>query len=250
MRASTVATLHRCYKTFWRWMLLEGIIEASAMVRIPVPRENRDALHIFEQEQFKAMMRAIEKHPQRKRNKAILYLLIDTGVRASEICALRLCDLDLHLNRARVYGKGDKYRYVYFGNRASRALRLYLRDHPHGKALLDHLSEADGYACNSKAHLFLCESGPHKDEPMTRSGTYRLVSKLGRQCGLMSVRCSPHTRLHTSATKFIRNEGNAQALQELLGHTDTRMTQKYVHISNADIRKEHRRASPLDRLGR
>ena len=242
LRASSMNGFYKITRVFFSYLKKEGVIGVSPMERIPVPRVNTDAIHVFEQEQFSRMLQVARKSIKSKRDAAILLFLMDTGVRAGELCALRLCDLDLKANRARVYGKGDKYRHVYFGIQTSSALRTYLREHP-GKKAID-----EGDERHDEDKVFLAWSGPATGRGLTRSGLWALINRLGELAGLQGVRCSPHTLRHTFATEFIRNEGNQQALQAQLGHSSAAQTQKYVHLAHADVRNEHRRASPVDRM--
>lgn len=97
--------------------------------------------------------------------------------------------------------------------------------------------------------VFLAHSGPNTDQPLTRSGLWQLLSEMGKRAGIRG-RCSPHTLRHTFAVEFLRNGGNTFALQQLLGHTDLKMTQRYVALAQADLENQHRMASPMDRLKR
>ena len=84
----------------------------------------------FAQEQLKALLVAARRSSHPKRNEAIVLLLLDTGLRVSELCALRRTHLDLHERRCTVLGKGNKKRMVHFGRDSAKALWKYLGEQP------------------------------------------------------------------------------------------------------------------------
>src|SRR5262249_54824408 len=148
--------------------------------------------------------------------------------RASELCGLKQRDVDFQGKRCVVLGKGNKHRTVPFGGTAARALWAYLKDDPR----------------EAGDPLFMSERG----EPFTRSGLLQLMERLGKTAKRAAVRCSPHTFRHTLGVEFLRAGGNVFTLQQLLGHTDLKMTNRYVALAQADIENQHRQFSPADRL--
>jgi len=243
LRPMTAVLHHGILHNFFAWMVRYGYLDISPMESVPKPRASRDQLQVFEKEQFARLLDAARKGREPKRNVAMLLLLMDTGMRVGELCGLRLCDIELKgINRCRVTGKGNKQRDVYFGATTSRAVHAYLRDHPAASEQV-----ADGNFA-SKTHFLLSSTGAHRGEPMTPVGVHRVIQTLGQRAGIQGVRCSPHTLRHTFATWFIRNGGNQQALQAILGHTTPAMSQFYVNLAQADVREQHRRASPVDRM--
>ena len=155
-------------------------------------------------------------------------------MRASELCALRKCDLDMSLGRATVMGKGQKQRTVFLGRTTLKTLWQYLREQKR----------------DDKDPIFLSDRGGMAGESLTRSGLLQLIERLGIAAGIKQVRCSPHTFRHTFAVDFLRNGGNSFSLQQLLGHCDMHMTARYVNVAQADIENQHRRYSPADRIKR
>lgn len=118
--------------------------------------------------------------------------------------------------------------------RASRALWKYLNED---------FREADDF-------VFLSDGGKETGDPLTRSGGLQLIRRLGRAAGITNVRVSPHTFRHTFSIEFLRNGGNQFTLMTILGHTDMKMTARYVAIAQADVARQHRHHSPADRLNR
>ncbi|WP_395142663.1 tyrosine-type recombinase/integrase, partial [Armatimonas sp.] len=160
------------------------------------------------------------------RNTAIISLILDTGLRVSEVCGLTLRDLDRDSWSLRVMGKGNKARTVYVGSRsAQRALIEYLR-----------LAERD-----AADPLFQSERGGAKLTPM---GIYHIVQSCGLVRGISGV--GPHDLRHTFAFSFIQGGGSEFTLQTMLGHTSLSMTRKYVNLAGADLSAQARAVGTLD----
>lgn len=160
-------------------------------------------------------------------------LLLDSGLRASELCSLRVTDLDQTNRSCRVLGKGNKYRTVRFGASSARVLWQYLR-------------ETSAERESTDTPVFLSDRGANTGGAMTRSGLLQLIERLGEAAGISTARCSPHT----FAVSFLRNGGHVFALKEMLGHTSLTICNRYVALANADIEQQHKQYSPADRLFR
>ncbi|HEX3000355.1 MAG TPA: tyrosine-type recombinase/integrase [Armatimonadota bacterium] len=213
----------------------QDMLENNPLAELKPPQIRKDQIVPFTADQIESLLNAAEKSKSPKRNKAILLFLLDTGVRASELCDLRLENLDLQGMHAEVLGKGNKRREVYFNPEVGRALWAYLRQ--------DEREPTDP--------VFLCENGPGAGGPMTRNGLDQLLKRLGKEAGLTAVRCSPHTFRHTFAVEYLRAGGDALSLQRRLGHTTLAMTNNYVALAGADLAEKHRMHSPAARfLGR
>lgn len=234
VKARTVHTYHGHLATFFRWMVEEGAINSSPMDRIPPPTARKDEIVPFSDQQLERLLQAARKTGDPKRDEAIVLFLVDTGIRASELCSLRMHDLDLSARMCQVLGKGNKKRPMPFGKVCARALSSMLRDADR---------EAD-------APIFVTTRGRRSGESLTRSGLLQLFERLGDAAGIQGVRCSPHTARHTFAVSFLRAGGHTFALQSMLGHESLDMTQRYVRLAHSDIEKQHRLFSPADRLKR
>ncbi len=232
VRPRTTHTYWGNLRTFFRFLVSEGVMQQSPVEAIRPPVARPDQIQPFHQDQIKKLLDAARLSPHPARNEAILMFLLDTGARASEVCSLRVADLDLDGRRCRVLGKGNKHRNVFFGASTTKVLWRYLSEHPR---------EPD-------APLFAADSGRAAGEPLTRSGLLQLIHRLGEKAGLDTVRCSPHTFRHTFAVEFLRAGGNVFTLQQLLGHTSLTMTNRYVALAQADLEAQHRQFSPVERL--
>ncbi len=229
-RPSTLATYHRKLNTFFSWLTTEEYIEASPMENVRPPLFPRDQIQPFTEDQVQAILGAAKRAKYPKRDVAVILFLLDTAVRASELCGLRMQDIDLVGKRAVVLGKGSKHRPVFFSRATGRALNTYLR----------------GSSREPDDPLFRSEKGGC----FSRSGLFQLIERLGDNAGIEATRCSPHTFRHTAAIWFLRNGGNMFSLQQMLGHSDLKMTSNYLAIADADVQVQHTKFSPVERLKR
>ena len=165
--------------------------------------------------------------PRGLRDRAILEVLYASGLRASELCDLKLRDVNIAVGVVRVLGKGSKERIVPVGKPAMTAIEKYLLD---CRAKL---------AKKHEEQLFLSRTG----KPMERIGLWMLVEKYGRKSGLLR-HISPHTLRHCFATHLIGGGADLRIVQELLGHSDVGTTQIYTHVDQDRLRAVHKKYHP------
>lgn len=234
LAAATHRAYYRVIRAFCNWLIAEEEIDRSPLASLRPPPERAHQVQPFTGEQMDALITAARNSHNPRRDEAIVLLLWDTGMRASELCGLREQDVDYNARRCRVLGKGRKERTLPLGRRTTRALWNYQNSHP---------AEPD-------RRLFTGEQGPDAGSSLHRHGLGKLIRRLGAAANLSGVRCSPHTFRHTFAIDWLRNGGDVFTLQELLGHTTLAMVRRYVQLAQADLDTQHRRCSPADRHGR
>lgn len=161
------------------------------------------------------------------RDVAILELLYASGLRASELCDLKLRDLNLQVGYVRVLGKGMKERIVPLGRAASEALLRYLAD---CRPKLDR---------RAGERLFLSRTG----RPMERIGLWMLVARYAKSSGLYN-HISPHVLRHCFATHLLGGGADLRIVQELLGHSDISTTQIYTHVDPTRLKSVHQKYHP------
>jgi len=232
VKPSTVHMYFARLRTFFGFLILEGAIDVSPMEALRPPVCRPDQIQPFSQEQAERLVNQAKRSTHPRRDEAIVLFLLDTGVRASELCGVQMKDMDLQGRRCNVLGKGGKVRAIYFGRDTTRALWQYLKESPR----------------EPEEFLFVSDRGTCATDPLTRSGLLQLIVRLGRAAKIEATRCSPHTFRHTFAIEFLRAGGNIFSLMNILGHTDMKMTNKYVALAQADIANQHRQFSPADRL--
>jgi integrase/recombinase XerD len=154
-------------------------------------------------------------------------LLYACGLRASELCDLKIGQVNLDVQCVRALGKGKKERIVPLGRPAAQAIQSYL-DQCRPKLLRQPTDV-----------LFLSRTG----RPLERVALWMLVEKQARRCGLWG-QVSPHVLRHCFATHLISGGADLRVVQELLGHGDISTTQVYTHVDSARLKTVHRQFHP------
>lgn len=225
---STVNHYYRVLNAFFVWLQQEELIAENPVARLKAPKVEHRVVQALTANEIKRLLDTCSgKSMLDVRNKAILSILLDTGLRVSELANLRLEDVDLNTGAVLVrHGKGGKQRIVRIGAKAQRALWRYITIYRRG--------DSDA--------LFLTRSG----ELLDVVGIKILIRRLSKKGG---VRIYGHKLRHTFAINYLRNGGDVFTLQYLLGHSTLQMTQRYLQSLNSDdATNAHRKFSPLDNM--
>ena len=212
---------HRVLRAFYRWSISEGFSADHGVSRINAPKEPSREPRVFTEAEVERLLRAAGP-----RDRLIVLVLLETGLRVSELCALRVADFRLD-NPDGPYldirsGKGSKQRAVPLTAGLTRKLRHYLtHSRPPTK-------------CSS---LFVTERREHGEDyrPLTRNAAEVLIRRLGGRAGIKEGRLSPHTFRHTFATRAVSAGMDPIRLQRVLGHTTLTMVSRYVHLGKSDL---------------
>lgn len=237
----SVLNVHTILSALWRWAVNEGYVERNIMSRVETPRAEERVIAPFTLEDVTKMLAACDRSKEYERDgkvcsharvtalrdRAIVMLLVDTGIRASELCELHIEHLDMGNSRIKIFGKGAKERLVSVGTRTSKAIWRYLATRPD-----DHPVDP----------LFVYPGGL---DPLDRRVLHQLIQRLGERAGV-SPAAHPHRFRHTFAINYLRNGGDVFTLKALLGHSSLTMVQRYLAIAQADTAAAHKRASPVD----
>jgi integrase/recombinase XerD len=162
------------------------------------------------------------------RNQAMMELLYATGLRVSELLALRLQDLNLEVGYVVAYGKGKKERLVPVGEVALEKIKEYLSA---VRPSLDKTAKA--------RHLFLNRSG----RGLTRQGFWKLLNRYALQAGISSP-VTPHVLRHSFATHLLERGADLRSVQLMLGHASISTTQIYTHLNREKLKKIYQRHHP------
>lgn len=149
------------------------------------------------------------------RNKLIIHLLLDTGVRVSELVNIKVHDIDVEERIIKVFGKGSKERFVFFTSKTKELLINYLIKRKE-KAITDNL------LIN------------YKGEKLTERSVQKIIKLVGEKIGLD---IHPHLLRHTFATDLLNKGADIRMIQELLGHENLDTTQIYTHVSNSRVKE-------------
>ncbi|MCI5744905.1 MAG: tyrosine recombinase XerC [Erysipelotrichaceae bacterium] len=181
-------------------------------------------------EQIKILLTCNEKRNEYAiRNQCIILLLLNTGMRVSELTALNLLDVDITEHTIRVFGKGRKERAVYFMPSVDSYLNDYL-ENVRNKLLKGGQSEA----------FFIGSKGTR----ITSRAIEDILNNRASQA-LNSFKITPHMLRHTFATNLLNNDVDLKIVQELLGHSSLSTTQIYTHVSLNRLKKTYEQTHPL-----
>ncbi|MCS7034534.1 MAG: site-specific tyrosine recombinase XerD [Phycisphaerae bacterium] len=225
----TLARRVAAIRTLLRFLRDEGRDVEPILQQLERPKPERPLPNVLSRSHVNQLLSAPDpKSPLFRRDVAILEMLYACGLRASELCRMRVADANLQVGCVRVYGKGARERIVPMGRAAVEALRLYL--------------EQSRPALNRRNSdlLFLSRTG----QPLDRIALWQLVDRYARKAGLYDRGVSPHTLRHCFASHLLSGGADLRVVQELLGHADVATTQVYTHVDADRIRAVHRKYHP------
>jgi integrase/recombinase XerD len=237
-------------KSFFTWAHQREFIDSNPTDAVPRPKFIDKPVDPFTREEIERLLQAC-KHsrlsepkgrqsfrtvrPTYRRDEALILFLLDTGVRASELCALRLCDVDMSTGEVTIQhgkeggAKGAKGRTVFVGKATRRTLWRYLVER--------------GVQADDQTLLFTTI----EEKPLNRDSLRLIFRRLGKAAGVK--KCHPHIFRHTFAINYLRSDGDVFTLQTLLGHASLEMVKRYARIATIDLQRSHGRASPVDNWG-
>jgi len=237
-RKASHSTTHHYFvalSCFFNWVIWEGFLQESPMSKVKVAKEKPKVITPYTTEEIKRMLAMCDydyAHNAKflaSRNRAIILVLLDTGVRLSELISMKFSDIDSETGYIKVLGKGNKERVVRVGKTTQKALWRYLVYRPQ----------------NGRQELWLSEEG----KPLCSTGIQSLIKRLKQRAGI-NGNGSIHRFRHTFALNFLRADKNVFNLQYLLGHSDLDMVRRYTAaLGMEDALKAHEKASPAELMG-
>jgi integrase/recombinase XerD len=230
LAASSIRRNVSALRTYFRFLLADGLAEADPTERLELPRRWRTLPEVLSRGEVERLLAAPgQGDAMYYRDKAMLEVAYSSGLRISELVALSLQDLLLEDSLLRVMGKGGKERLVPLGRTAMGALALYLRE----------LRPSIDRGGKSQGRVFLNARGG----PLSRMGAWKILRKYVERAGI-AKRVSPHTLRHSFATHLLEGGADLRAVQEMLGHADISTTQIYTHVDREYLRRVHREYHP------
>jgi integrase/recombinase XerD len=232
VESRSIARKLSALRGFYRWLLMDKRIKHDPTVNVESPSSWKILPKSLSEGEMTEMLgrtgvaaKAADADSLSLRDHAILELLYAGGLRVSEICGLRVEDLNLEAGRALVRGKGDKERLVPLGRSAVEAVEQYLK--------LGRPELANGAM---QRGLFLSVRG----KPLTRQWVWEMV----RSSSPASAKASPHKLRHSCATHMVEHGADLRSVQVLLGHADIATTQVYTHVALGRLKQVHRMHHP------
>lgn len=220
-----------CLRTYFRFLAREGIVASNPARLVPTPKAPKRLPQVPTVPELSEIFEALPKTPQGFRDRAALELLYSCGLRAAELVALNLGDVDLSRRLVRVLGKGQKERIVPFGRQAAEALRAYLPVRVQLRSRVPFEDDGEPLLVNLQG------------KRLSDRSLRRLVERASRQLAV-AHRLHPHTLRHAFATHLLEAGMDLRAIQELLGHASLSTTQRYTHVNLAHLMEVYRKAHP------
>ncbi len=223
MMASSQARIISGIRAFYKYCLLEEIVDADPTLLLESPKIKRSLPDVLSFEEIERIIAAVDlSRPEGGRNKAILEIMYSCGLRVSELVSLRISQLFTDVGYIRVLGKGDKERLVPVGKSAIKYLDIYLKE------IRVHVAVKPG----NEDFVFLNKRGAR----LTRVMIFLIIKDLAAKAGIQKT-VSPHTFRHSFATHLLEGGANLRAVQDMLGHESITTTEIYTHLDREFLRK-------------
>jgi integrase/recombinase XerD len=213
---------------FFRFLVRERVIAEDPTTLVERPRVSRRLPRVLSFEQVERLLSAPDPATDRGcLHTAMLHLMYASGLRVSELCALRVSDLDLQRGLVTANGKGGKRRLV-----------------PVGEVALDHATRYVGgartrWATAEDTVLFVSPRGGR----FSREGFWKMLRRYAIAAGIVPLP-SPHKLRHSFATHLLRGGADLRAVQAMLGHADLGTTEIYTHVAQDHVRAAHAKSHP------
>lgn len=226
------STISRCVasiRSFFNYLLQEGIIEQNPALELESPRIEKKLPHVLSTKEINQLLdQPLPGKHNGLRDKAMLELLYASGIRVSELVSLNVTDFDARVGYLRCRGKGMKERIVPIGSVAVNYVNDYLKK-----------SREKLLKNNGETALFVNQHGNR----LTRQGFWKILKKYARKCDIKGD-ITPHTLRHSFATHLLENGADLRSVQEMLGHSDISTTQIYTQITRKKIREVYDKTHP------
>lgn len=233
LAATTQARMLSGLKTFFGYLMEEGLVEVSPTELVETPQWRRRLPDVLTVEEIDAMMQAIDmSKAEGRRNKTIIAVLYACGLRVSELTGLRLSGLFLDEGFVRVIGKGDKERLVPIGQEAVRLLSHYIQ--------YDRTQLEVQPGCEDI--VFLNRRGGR----LSREMVFMMIRQTAGAAGITKP-VSPHSLRHSFATHLVEGGADLRAVQEMLGHASITTTEIYTHLDKRYLRETIQRFHPFSK---
>lgn len=231
-KATSVSRKISSLRGLYRFMIMEGYVENNVFNEVSAPKHEKLLPKQLYVDEIEAMFDSIDQRTAiGKRNYAILEMMYDTGVRVSELCNLKITDIDYNSDFITIYGKGKKERSV--------PLLKILKS-----ALMDYMnfSRSELLAKCKGEHtdvLFL----NHRGGPLTTRGVRVILDEI-TEATSKNIKVHPHMIRHSFATHLLNGGADLRSVQKLLGHVNLATTQIYTHISREQLIAEYSKFHP------
>ncbi len=211
---------------FYKFLMTDGHITKSPAEDIDTPQKSFYLPRFLNQSEIEQLLLAPDTSTETGlRDRTILELMYACGLRVSELCDVKIGDIDFEAGILTTMGKGSKTRRVPIGTSAVEWLKSYLAVRRKKESI-------------EIQNLFVTPLGRR----LNRQAIHALIKEYADKCGLDGV--SPHTLRHSFATHLVQNRADIRSVQQMLGHADISTTQIYTHITSAHLKKSYENFHP------
>ena len=210
--------------SFYSFLVNDGILLENPCANVASPKIPKRLPNYLTEDEVNNLLNINLLTPYDYRNKAMMELLYATGLRISELCNLKITDIDIHNCFVRVFGKGKKERIVPISDIALEYLQIYINNY---RSIILKNTISD--------YLFISNNQTN----ISRQGFFKILKKECQRCGI-TKNVSPHVLRHSFATHLLQHGADLRVIQELLGHEDIATTEIYAHIVNEKVKNDYK----------
>lgn len=237
LKPSSVSRKLSSLRGFYKYLMREKIVNVNYFSEISSPKKDVTLPRYLFDEELDKLIDSIDVSTSTgKRDVALLELMYATGVRVSEVCSIKLSDIDFYNNSLIVMGKGSKERYLPFYDKAKSAMLDYI-EFGRNELLKRNKKEVP-------TELFL----NFKGGALTPRGVRMIMDEITNKASV-ALKIHPHMIRHSFATSLINNGADLRSVQELLGHENLSTTQIYTHVSMEKLKEAYQNAHPRAKNG-
>jgi integrase/recombinase XerD len=222
--ARSIARIHSGLRSFYSYILLEGMIETNPTALLESPKKGVRLPEVLSTEEIDSILSVIDLSLlEGQRDKAVIELLYSCGLRVTELCNLKMHDLFLEEGFLRVVGKGNKERLVPMSPKAVKELGLWFATR---NIILPKAGEED--------YVFL---SVRRRQHLSRITVFHNLRLYAERAGITKT-VSPHTLRHSFATHLLEGGANLRVIQAMLGHEQISTTEIYTHIDRSMLKQQ------------
>lgn len=218
----TISRKLSAIRSFYKYEVNKGVIKDNPCLLISNPKVEKKLPNYLSYNEIETMLEVPDTFKNNSlRDKLIIEVLYSTGIRVSELVNIKVKDIDFYNNQILILGKGNKERYVIFGNTLKDMLKEYIS-----------IKNDSEYLITNKYN-----------KKMSTRSIEEIVKKIVKIDGIKN-KVTPHTIRHTFATHMLNEGADLRVVQELLGHENLKTTEVYTHVSNERLRSVYLSSHP------
>ena len=218
----TISRKLSAIRSFYKYEVNKGVIRDNPCLLISNPKVEKKLPNYLSYNEIETMLEVPDTFKNNSlRDKLIIEILYSTGIRVSELVNIKVKDIDFYNNQILILGKGNKERYVIFGNTLKDMLKEYIS-----------IKSDSEYLITNKYN-----------KKMSTRSIEEIVKKIAKIDGIKG-KVTPHTIRHTFATHMLNEGADLRVVQELLGHENLKTTEVYTHVSNERLRSVYLSSHP------